>query len=278
MTRLSSEVARLAADPKAEPYRAAAVTAIGAADANAVVASLGRLAPDVSTTTLEADAPTILVLVRGAWPARRDLATLAKSWDAILVLREEQTPTHHVDVARDELTHAAAVARRVCLPGSVVSIDELRPYRSLISMPRPELESLLRETLGGILQRPKPERERLIDTLWARHRHDTDSGAVRALRIDPRTMRRRRDRIHELTGLDPARQRDRFRLDLGLHALRVVARNSMGTAISPYPMESQNPGIRPTFGIASRTRSGPPFAPHSLRPTHGAAEREERTT
>ena len=285
MTRRSSGVARVGDDPKAGPYCAAVVTAMGAAAASAMVASLVRVAPDVLTTTLEADAPTlsVLVLVLGSWPARRVLATLAASCDAILVLRDEQIPSHHVHIARHELTDAAAIARRVCLSGSVVSIDELRPYRSLVSMPRPELESLVRETLGGILNRPKAERERLIETLWARHQHDTDSGAVRALRIDPRTMRRRRDRIHELTGLDPARQRDRFRLDLGLHALRVVARvpvarSHIEPAITPYPTESQNPGIRPTFGIASRSRGTALFAPHSLRPTLGTSEREELMT
>lgn len=264
-------------------YSVAVVTGLVGSVATAR-ARLALLSPGVTTEAMPlADPPCVAVLISSDWSAAPLLSAVAASLGAVVISLGRRVTADKADQAQRELVEAAAVAVRMCTPNSVIGLDELRTYRSLISMPRPELESLVRETLGGILQCPKPERERLIRTLWARHRHDTDSGAVRALRIDPRTMRRRRDRIHELTGLDPVRQRDRLRLDLGLHALRVVARDPITRghtepAVSPYPTESQNPGKRPTFGIASHSRSTSPFAPQSPRPALGAADREERTT
>jgi hypothetical protein len=282
MTRRSSGVAHVGDDLEVASYRAAAFTGIGAADVNAAVMDLGRIAPGVLTTTLESDAPTVFVLVPSSWPARRAPFALAKSWDAIVVWRNERISTHHVHIARDELADAATIARRVCASGSVVGIKDLLVYRCLIAAPVAELEVLVEKTIGGLLNQPRAERQRLMETLWARHQHDTDSGAVRALRKDPRTLRRRRDRVLALTGLDPARQPDRFRLDLGLHALRVLE-----TAQSfprrddpvnwPYPRESHEPDIRPNFVIAEPTHRSSSSAPHPPRTTADRAGGEEHT-
>jgi len=184
--------------------------------------------------------------------------------------------------AERELAELASVARRVCSRGCAVNADDLLPYRSLASAPRAELQLIVDRTVGGVLETPLNERSKLLETLLARHRHDTESAAVRNLGIDPKTMRRRRERIKELTGLDPSRQRDRFRLDVGLHALHLLdsARTDGSSSIRavPYPKESRNPGVRPNLAIAPQRHGNSSSAPDSPQPTANRAGREERMT
>lgn len=245
----------------ARPWSAALVTGF-VGSATHARARVARLVPGAGVEVLNPTSPPcVVVSLSDNWPAEPILTTIAASLDAVVVLLERLS-VGASGLATAELADAATLAVRLVPPGSVVRFDELLPYRSLAGLSRPELESLVRETLGGILRQAPAERDRLIATLWARHRHDTDSGAVRALAIDPRALRRRRDRIHELTGLDPSRQSDRFRLDLGLHALRLLG--------------SHNPGIRPNFDIATRTATASRFAPHHPRATVELAGSEER--
>ena len=256
-----------------ELYLAAVATGLDGSVAS-VRARVAHLAPGITTDAISvAGQPCIALLISSEWSAGPLLATVAATFNAVVILLDRRVSAQEVDSAQRELAGAAAIALRVCPPRSVIGLDELRPYRPLVTMPRHELNSLIRETLGGILSRPAAERDRLIETLWARHQHDTDSAAVRALGIDPRTLRRRRDRVLALTGLDPARQRDRFRLDLGIHALRLISRQPMisrqplardqaAHSDSAYPRECVNAGVRTAIDIASGSRVSSRFAPH----------------
>jgi hypothetical protein len=223
----------------------------------------------------------VLILIPREWPARVVLSAVAESRDVSVVLLNRPITPDDVHVASTELTDAAEVAGRVCPSGSVVEVDDLLPYRCLVSAPLPELELLISQTLGAVLGAPRAERQRLLETLWARHRNDTESATVRALGIDPRTLRRRRERIRELTGLDPSRQVDRFRLDLGLHALTVLenahATTRIGDVHRPYPRESHEPGVCPNFVIAPQRDPTSSSAPHPPRTTADRAGGEEQT-
>lgn len=152
------------------------------------------------------------------------------------------------------------------------------PYRYLLTLPHPVLNALVGETLGAVLSRPRSERRRLIDMLWSRHLHDTDTAAGRALGVDPKTLRRRKDRVRTLTGLDPDRPADRFRLDLGLYALQLLAAvRSVPDHEDLLVRNSHEPGKRPKFAIADSSDSGSSFAPHSPHTPADRAGREEAT-
>lgn len=87
----------------------------------------------------------------------------------------------------------------------------------------PELShSLVRDTLGPVLDLPDARTRSLVETLDALWEA---GGAVREaasrLHLSEKAVRNRIHRIRELTGLDPALPPDRLRLDLARHALRL---------------------------------------------------------
>lgn len=195
--------------------------------------TLCRLAPPTTTGAVSNDPGTVIALFPVEGPGRRVFAALAASWDGVAVVLGRPVAAAGAVRARRELAEAAYIAQRICSRGCVIDADDLLPYRWLASTTRAELQHLVDRTVGGVLRAPLNERDKLLDALWARHRLDTDTAAVRSLGIDPKTMRRRQERIKELTGLDPSRRRHRFRLELGLHALHLLETTPSHGGLSP---------------------------------------------
>lgn len=186
----------------------AAVVAGFVGSAASARARLARLVPSIATETLSVRSlPCVALTLPGDWSAASTLAAIAASLDAVVVFQSRPVSADGLDVTMRELAGDVLIAIRLCPPGFVVALDELLAYRPMANMSRQELESLVRQTLGGILALPRDERDRLVESLWAQH------------------------------------QGERFRLDLGLHALRLLSRSpaaltlqrgtAFGTSSSP---------------------------------------------
>ena len=261
--------ARTLALDSAERFSAAVVTGF-VGPAGSAKGRLARLVPGARAEVMSlANLPSVALSQPDGWPTEPTLAAIAASLEAVVVVLNRSVTAAEFDRALPDLASAAVLAVRLCPTQSVVGLDELLPYRPLAKLSRPELESFVRETVGGVLAQPRLERDRLIEALWAQHHHDMDNADVQ-------------DRVFALTGLDPARQRDRFRLDLGLHALRLLSCDPSTIGRTPhmttvYPLESQNSGVRPIFDIAHRSHTTSLFAPHSPQQTVDRVGREEQT-
>jgi hypothetical protein len=181
--------------------------------------------------TASADPPHVAVLVPAGSPGER--AEIAARWQAAAndddVIAISAGWLRGFAALRDAYERAHSVlglATALGVPG-VVDLDELLVDRCLQAVPRAHLDELVARTMGPILALSERDRETLIATLWAEHRHHRAASAALTLGVHTKTVLHRRGRVRELTGLDPDHPVDRFRLDLALRAMRVS--DAMGT-------------------------------------------------
>lgn len=118
----------------------------------------------------------------------------------------------------------------------LVDIGELLADRCLQFAPKAVLHALVDHTLGPLLRLSVRDRTALVDTLWALQ-HASAAQAAAALGVHLQTLRHRRARVRELTGLDLDRPTDRFRLEIALHALRLVSSDPASTTAGRPPTD-----------------------------------------
>lgn len=191
-----------------------------AADVSLIGRTITEVLPGALAAAMTAQHPPHLALLLSCLPsvtedsARNQLEALARQHGVTALVGSWRVQTGGVPGAYREALDSTAIAM-AAQPGGVVTLDELLPDRCMQSMPDLLLRALVHRTLRSVLRQPE-----LIETLWELHAHESQTATAAALGVHIHTIRRRCDRIRELTGLDVDRPADRFRVDLALHALR----------------------------------------------------------
>lgn len=124
-----------------------------------------------------------------------------------------------------EATVAVEVARHrddaVALYGDLGILGVLVNLRS-----RADLRRVSAEILRDLLTEPEGRQQLLLATLRTFFDCDcSQAAAAERLSLHPKTITYRLAKVHRLTGLDPARHRDRVLLDIGVDLLRLLQSN-----------------------------------------------------
>ncbi|MHB8449113.1 MAG: PucR family transcriptional regulator [Mycobacteriales bacterium] len=208
-------------------------------------AEVARASQDVVSALPEALAvpmtashpPHVVVLVPADGPAARDAVWLAVAGvtserHAVAVLANWCTGPTELHRAYRQASEVLDLALIVQTAG-LVDISDLLADRCLQFAPMAALHELVDRTLGPLLRLSARDRSALVDTLWALHRHASAAEAAVALGVHVKTVRYRWTRIRELTGLDLDRPTNRFRLEVAMHASRLIESDSDSSADRP---------------------------------------------
>jgi sugar diacid utilization regulator len=112
------------------------------------------------------------------------------------------------------------VAVRLYKSGALVSSEDLQTFWALDAVPPEWAASFMDKTLGEILQ--DKDRELWFKTIQAFASNDTFLGAAKSLHVDKRTLRRYRQRLQDLLGLEADAPPDWFRLAMAVQIANVL--------------------------------------------------------
>jgi sugar diacid utilization regulator len=165
--------------------------------------------------------PTVHAVIAVPVPTERDwegavhTAQLLAADAGVLVLAAGPcTAASGIHAGYSDAARVVPIVRRVGTPARAVRPEELHLHRFLDAAGPEEGRAFVRRVLGAVLGQQADQRDKLLGAL----RGLAQSGGVRGeaaqvLAVHSKTVAYRLRRLHELTGLDPARPLDRLQLD-----------------------------------------------------------------